>query len=256
MIYCNVGSSPFQITANLHTSFYTKFTVINGREFLPWLNENPNICLIKKIVFNSAGITPDTALSLFPWIDVAIELETYSTSHCSKNQLASRSSNLIFTNITAIPPLYTLQEWPWVTKAVISLMRVERENLLAVKKLCRLRELEVYCYRSGILQNLESIGLKHLPIKSLFIGFSGDIGEIQIDKIKNIFNLETITAFQLSLWCPQYPGYLENHVTLVSKNFKFEEIIRRLKPNSLHSLYLKIIQSGNVVRTFQVEDMC
>ncbi|RLV96020.1 hypothetical protein JA1_000567 [Spathaspora sp. JA1] len=52
-------------------------------------------------------------------------------------------------------------------------------------------------------------------------------------------------------------GDLKNLKTLAlsSQNFKFEDIIHRLEPNSLHSLYLKIVQSQNLILSSSLESI-
>ncbi|RLV96035.1 hypothetical protein JA1_000576 [Spathaspora sp. JA1] len=268
-IYCNVVLLPFQITAYIHTPLYTKYTVINGKNYFPWLNENRNIFLIKKIVFNAGGPSSDAAISLFPWIEEVIELESYDYgSYCSETQLASHSSSLALTKDTRIPESHQFQACPWVTRLVLSLMDLEKENLLAVRRLGSIREVEILCHGNSSLEKLDSVMMKHFPIKSLMIAFSGDLSGVNLGKIRDMFNLEIITAFQLRLCFYKYLEYLETDVTeligdfsnlkwlaIISPKFDFEEIIKKLKPNSLHSLYLKLIQRGVVIHKFPVENI-
>ncbi|RLV94814.1 hypothetical protein JA1_001480 [Spathaspora sp. JA1] len=147
---------------------------------------------------------------------------------------------------------------------------VKYENLLPIARLCGLTNFTVLGCNEDKLGALLSIGLNHLPIKTLNIAFRYDIERnLSIRQLQDIFNLMNLTTLEIRFWVrSRYPDHFEQelqdvfskltnikHLSLLSQNIKFGKLMSMLKPNSLHSFQLRIIKFSEVVGTISLEDI-
>ncbi|RLV91800.1 hypothetical protein JA1_003635 [Spathaspora sp. JA1] len=111
----------------------------------------------------------------------------------------------------------------------------------------RLTDLRVIVNDYTLLNQLSAIGAKALPINSLEIIYECDITGNSILELHKMFNLEILTTFQLhSLVMFRYPDNIADDIReLLSKLTNTS--LDLLKPNSLHSIYLKFFR-----RSFEV----
>ncbi|RLV91964.1 hypothetical protein JA1_003500 [Spathaspora sp. JA1] len=238
-IYVNT-SYRYQIQNSpiIYTNFNIKFTIVNIQDSLEWLHRNSNINFIKNMVFGEDRPMFYCVRSLYPWIDATIEhlSDKYKTYHTPQN------FHSILSKGYAIPVLHKSQKLPWVNKLTVYVEHVKYLDLLKIASFFR---------------------LKNLKTK---VSLSKKSSKFLLSKIKEIFNLKILTTFQLHLYFKSaHPDHIETevmvllsklpnlkHLSLISQNIGFNRVIKVLKPNSLHSLYLKIVQVKDIIETNEI----
>ncbi|RLV91960.1 hypothetical protein JA1_003504 [Spathaspora sp. JA1] len=255
----NYEDYPIQISSDMYSPFYRKFTIVNMGEDISWLNENSNIHLIKRIVFKSNGEAFDRVRIIYPWIDAMVEDEIALFGQSVTTQ-SKYSTDLMLSSWFKIPELDKSEKLPRVTKLTLYMARVNDSDLLKISSLCGSRELIVKFHIRSEFDMLLSLGLKNLPIRSLSISFSsiGATG-LQIGKIEKVFNLRNLTTFELDCWFAS--AYIPDngilalllkmsnvkHLSIITKEFPYNDLSKVLKSNSLHTLYLKLQQGIDAI---------
>ncbi|RLV91855.1 hypothetical protein JA1_003566 [Spathaspora sp. JA1] len=257
-------SASLLISPMLYTSFYTKFTVVNNWFSFPWGQENSNIGFVKRMVFRVSGARLEVTRSLYPWIHTTVEKECTDYNLTCTEQ-SYKSTHLLLSKKNKIP-CQSQASFPWVNKLTLYMESVDEDDLPAIAKLSGLTDLIIHC-KHVRLSKLARIGLDSLAIKKLQISFDGTDELISIHSIQNIFALEKIITFQLHfLDVEKYPVDLNEQIrtllsrlpnmqnlSLITPNIDFDHVLDILKPNSLHALYLKIIQAEDGNEELQVE---
>ncbi|EGW30603.1 uncharacterized protein SPAPADRAFT_52671 [Spathaspora passalidarum NRRL Y-27907] len=220
------------------------------------------------MVFRVNGLLFDIVKTQYPWIEVIAE-DQNGYYHSQYPLQEYHYTQLILSRRARIPFLNGCQEMPWVKKLTIYLYFVSEQSLNEIKYLSGLEDLGIDIGDIDLLQELCKIGLGDIPIKKLRISVLELIHVEELQKIIEIFDLEKITAFQLHLWdVDTYPenfslGIQEllsalvnvTSLSIICQNIDFGKVLESVKPNSLHTLHLKIVQVGDDIQNFQLENL-
>ncbi|RLV94118.1 hypothetical protein JA1_001921 [Spathaspora sp. JA1] len=216
------------------------------------------------MVFRESGRCFEITRILYPWVETIVEEESTSyTPTCAEQNY--KSTQLMLSGRNKIP-CQSQESLPWVRKLTLYMNRADEDDLPAIAKLSGLTELIIHSSNKP-LRRLARIGLQCLPIKSLKILLHGIFEKDPINPIHESFDLDKIITFQLHFMRLTTYSYsikeqirtllsrLPNiqNLSLITPNFDFDHIMDKLKPNSLHSLHLKIIR-GNSNQELQVEN--
>ncbi|RLV94323.1 hypothetical protein JA1_001823 [Spathaspora sp. JA1] len=257
-IYINISDdSPIQISPIIYTPFYLKYTIVNKDKPLEWLHKSSNINLIKNMVFREEHTCLENIKLLYPWINVSIDYES-GPAQPSFGIKYYRYRRSFLSHGQAIQPS------PWITKLTVHLNKLKDKQIAAIGKMRGLTNLRILYCNMDKLGKLDPIGLNKLPIKTLLMTYQDEISLIPLHLIFNLGQLTTFevhflsqdrllsfdTGLQFIFW------KLTNvkHISVVCGGIRFDQLIRSLNPDSLHSLYLRTVP-GRIVEEFQLENI-
>ncbi|RLV91798.1 hypothetical protein JA1_003637 [Spathaspora sp. JA1] len=262
-----ITSSKFQllISPNLHTPFHRKFTISNRVKPL-----GPNIDLVKRIVFRFFCSAFYDMQADYPSIDVICEekfhfydemlLNGYPFSKLKYSMIDARCEEKIPLHQRTYNRYLSGKRYQFERVITLSLHLSWNRylNLQIVRKMTRLTNLKITAYDYVLLNQLLAIGVKDLPINSLEIIYQCAITGNSILDLHEIFNLEILTTLQLEsmIWSStpynladeirELLSKLTNikHLSLAIPDTRYDGVLDLLKPNSLHSIYLKFYWSS------------
>ncbi|RLV96612.1 hypothetical protein JA1_000186 [Spathaspora sp. JA1] len=238
-IFVNNEERRMEISSDLHTAFYIKYTVVNRLVTVDNLFPSLNMKLIRNVVLRRYSA------DAFGMIRIAQRLcPGVVFAYVEASNMTIFDDNFLYVKYRV-----SLETMPWIHKLEIDNYRDVDFGIISYTYLPNLNTLEIYNLTEEKFNELMSIDKISPQIKNLALSL---VLPFDISPIAKLFNLEQISFFQLMVEgvAKEYPsqenlqdmlGQMRNlkHLALSNLPLDSTDLIGVLEPNSLLSLFLR-----------------